>query len=185
MTKYKSKRFVDRKLRWVIVDGDGITIDRNPSKEELKSCLLWNFKYNDTNTCTNIKENGNRCEEKLVPRKASKECDKKGNLTEKWICGNCYGRDHQKNNSNSTNNIIKSLRDRRTGNLDPNSSQAIGDLFEELTVRWRSTVSIVPVENLNIKNDNYSRGTPIDHSFDSELGLVQTQGRFYSLEYRK
>ena len=38
---------------------------------------------------------------------------------------------------------------------------------------------------MNKKNDNYSRGTPIDHSWDSELGIIQTKGCLYSSEYRQ
>lgn len=77
---------------------------------------------------------------------------------------------------NSYHNVIKSLRD------DPNSSNAIGDLFQELTSKWRSTVSIIPVEDLNIKLNNHR--TPIDHSWDSELGFTQTKGRLYNPKHR-
>ncbi len=126
-----------------------------------------------------------RCKEKFCSRcgisfdktagHPLREYDKEGNWTGKWDCINCY----EKFDPNSKGNIIKSIGNRRTENLDPNSSQAKGDIFEELTCRWRSTVSTVPVENLNKKNDNYTRGTPIDHTIDSELGIIQTQGRLY------
>lgn len=35
---------------------------------------------------------------------------------------------------------------------------------------------------MNYKLDNHN--TPIDHSCDSELGTIQTQGRLYNSEYR-
>jgi hypothetical protein len=74
---------------------------------------------------------------------------------------------------------MRSVRNLRTGNQDQNSTGAKGDRFQELTCIWRSTVSTLPVEDLNIVNDNYTVGTPIDHSPDSELGIIQTKGKFY------
>lgn len=137
------------------------------------------FYYNKTNTCDKCREKGK--ETKLVPGKALKEHDKNGNLTGKWLCKNCWYAINYKYRSDSTNNIIKSLANCRTGNQNPNSSQAKGDLFQELTCRWRSTVSTVPVEDLNKKLDNYN--TPIDHSPDSELGIIQTKGCLYNPIY--
>lgn len=129
--------------------------------------------YNRTNTCDIINEDGKKCENKLFSKHAFREYDKNGNWTGKWICNKCY----QKFSPNSGLNIMKTLRDRRTNNQDPNHSNAKGDLFQELTCRWRSTISTIPVEDLNIKLDNYK--IPIDHSWDSELGILQTKGRLY------
>lgn len=36
------------------------------------------------------------------------------------------------------------------------------------------------MKNLNIENDNYR--SPIDHSFDYELGVVQTKGAIFDIE---
>lgn len=172
MVEYKSYRIIGGKSRWVIVDGNGTIINRNPNKEKLKHSLLWNFEHNETNTCNFIKENGEICGNELKPGKTLKEyIDNK--WTGRWLCHKCY----QKFDPNSTNNIRKSLTNRRIGNLDPSSNQAKGDNFQELTCRWRSTVSTIPVEDLNKTLDNYT--TPIDHSRDSELGIIQTQGRLY------
>lgn len=79
-----------------------------------------------------------------------------------WICNRCYH---------------KIRTNRRIGNL--NHNQSLGDNCEELTVLWRG------VKNLNIENDNFTNGTPIDHSKDSELGIVQTKGRTYNSKYKK
>lgn len=128
--------------------------------------------HNEANTC-------DRCGISF-DRNPNKEYDKEGHWTGKWDCYNCF----QKFDPNSQRNIRKSLSTRRTGNQDPNSNQAIGDKFQELTCKWRSTISTIPVEDLNIKNDNYTRGTPIDHSRDSELGIIQTKGSSYSSCYR-
>lgn len=107
--------------------------------------------------------------DKLTSKTALREYDDKGNWSGKWLCRNCRCKDYQKFNPNSQLNTIKLLRDRRINNLDPSSSQAIGDLFEELTCRWRG------VKNLNKENDNFLN--PIDHSPDSEGNTLQTKGR--------
>jgi len=185
MTKYKSYRFVDGKLRKVIVDENGNIVNKIPNKDELKSLAeipKENYKrniiprliyYNETNTCY-------RCgiSFKKAPGHPEREYDKEGNWTGKWNCGKC----RQRHGFNSQNNIIKSLAKHRIGNIDPNSNCAKGDNFEELTCRWRSMVSSVPVENLNKKLDCYN--TPIDHSRDSELGIIQTKGCLYNPTYR-
>ncbi len=165
MTKYKSYRIIDEKAKWVIIDEDGKIIDKEPSNEKLRSLekdIYLRKRYNDTNTCDRCGINfdiatGNPC----------REYDEKGNRTGKRLCHNCY----EKFDPNSQKNIIKSLRNRRTRSLNPNSSQAKGDLFEELTCQW------IGVKNLNKESDNYK--SPIDHSHDSELGIIQTKGRFY------
>jgi len=143
-------------------------------------CYSNKWKYNtaDKNEIKNIKLNRTEtcdiCGNELIIHRTRRECYIDGNCTGRWLCDKCY----QKNDPNSNHNIIKSLRDHRTNNLDPNSNSAKGDNFEELTCRWRSTVSTVPVENLNKKLDNYT--TPIDHSWDSELGIPQTKGCLYN-----
>ncbi len=91
--------------------------------------------------------------------------------TGKWLCNNCRNKDIQKYDPNSGNNIIKSLAGHRTGNLNPNSSTAIGNVFEELTCRWKG------VKNLNKENDNYKN--PIDHSPDEAGKIYQTKGKLY------
>lgn len=135
--------------------------------------------YNRTNTCDRCREEGR--ETKLEPGKAYSEKDNNKNWTGRWLCNKCHSKNYNKEYNkrpDSHCNIIKSFRDRRTGNLNPNSSQAKGDNFEELTRIWRSMVSVIPVENLNKKLDNYN--SPIDHSRDSELGIPQTKGRLYN-----
>jgi len=147
-------------------------------------CYVNKWRYNTTDEDEIKKIKLNRtdicdiCGTILIIHKTRRECDIEENQTGRWLCLKCY----QKNDPNSNHNIIKSLRDSRIGNLDPNSNKAKGDNFEELTCRWRSTVSTIPVENLNKKLDNYR--TPIDHSWDSELGIPQTKGCLYNSENR-
>jgi len=120
---------------------------------------------------TNI--NCSICTGELTSKIARRERDIIGNLTGRWLCNKCW----QKYDSNSQHNSHKEVTNRRTGNQNPNTNSAKGDNFEELTCRWRSTVSTLLVENLNRKLNNYH--SPIDHSRDSELGIIQTKGYFY------
>jgi len=107
----------------------------------------------------------------LTSRTAFSEDDGKGYRTGKWFCQSCYKKnEYRKGNTNA--NLINEMRDRRTGNLDPNSTQAKGDKFEELTSRWRG------IKILSKDSDNYK--LPYDHSIDIELGIIDTKGSFYS-----
>lgn len=49
MELYKSKRIIDRKARWIIVDENGKIINRNPSKDDLKDIEYEKYKRNDKN----------------------------------------------------------------------------------------------------------------------------------------
>lgn len=132
--------------------------------------------YNETNTCPKIRKDGNICGNKLTPGSVCRERDIYGNLTGIWVCILCHNIDREHNDPNSRLNIIKSLRDRRTGNLH-NDNLIFADNCEELTKRWRG------VKNLNKENDNYN--SPIDHSRDPELGVVQTKGRRLNIKYQR
>lgn len=121
--------------------------------------------YNETNTCC-------RCGIKfeVATGHPYREYNKEGDLTGKWLCKNCYSKDYNKR-PDCTHAIMKSLTNRRTGNQDPNSSNAKGDRFQKLTCIW------LDVDDLNIINDNYT--SSIDHSRHPKLGIIQTNGRFY------
>lgn len=81
-----------------------------------------------------------------------RETDKEGNWTGKYLCK----KDYERHNSNSNNSIIKSMRNRRLGNLkDPYN--ILGDNCEELTSRW------LGVKRLSIELDSFSR-IPLDHT---------------------
>lgn len=97
-------------------------------------------------------------------------------LTGKWICVYCWYHTYYKKRPDSTKNIIKQLRNTRTGNLDPNCTTAKGNKFEELSDR------LYGFESLNKKNDNYTN--PID-SIDPKTGLLyQTKGSLYDSSRR-
>jgi len=184
MIYYKSKRIIDGKPRWIIVDETGKIVYRNPSKDELRDLekeiqipySIGNKKYNDTNTC-------DRCgiEFKIAGGHPYKEYNNDMKWTGKWNCQKC----HQKYDPNSTNNIKKSLAKRRIGDLkDP--SKILGDNCEELTYRW------LGAKKLSIENDCYN--SPLDHSsitkhisvmigdqlIDLYGKIPQTKGCFYN-----
>ena len=108
--------------------------------------------YNRTNTC-------DRCGKRFGETYGhpNREYDENGNWTGKWLCAGCK---------------YKITTDRRTGCLAPNSEQAKGDMFEELTCKWRG------VKNMNIISDCYN--SFIDHTIDPELGIIQTKGKTYN-----
>jgi hypothetical protein len=150
--------------RWLCLKCFGLiynygTIDQN-AIEEIKSDYKKNKQkyYNKTNKC-------DRCGRKLEIRSSgggNQKEYKNENWTGKWLCSNCYSKEYNRKYVNFQ---------RREGTLDINSSCYKGDLFEELTCRWRN------VRNLNKENDNYNYH--IDHSSDIELGTIQTKGKFY------
>lgn len=163
-TKYHKSNEIDRQ--------DKAGVMRNMSKINRAR------RYNLTNTCEFIETDDERCTEKLYPKNARKFTIN-GKLV--WFCERHSGR-YRQTLPNSQHNIHKSIANIRTGNLNPHCSIAKGNLFQELTCRWRSTVSTIPVEDLNKKNDNYR--SPIDHTPDSELGIIQTKGASYSSKYK-
>ena len=171
--KYKSYRLVEGKPRWVIVDGYGKIINKEPNKEELRCTeeekyikkygSRVNRRYSDTNTCSKIKEDGTICGNMLVLGGACQERDEKEKLTGRWICAKCYKKEYVDDR--------KYIADRRTGNQNSNSPNAKGDKAEKLTCLWQN------VENLNVKNDNHR--FPIDHSRHPILGVLQTKSKWY------
>lgn len=161
MTYYKSKRYIDGKVRQIIVDGNEKIVSINPSKDELKILEEEQYtkrrkggskNYNETNICPMIKEDGTVCKNKLISGKTMREHDKEEKETGRWICTNCY----EKYDSNSQHNILKSVASHRTGNLDPNSNHAKADNFEELTHRWKG------VKILSKENDYYNLGERLE-----------------------
>lgn len=119
--------------------------------------------YNPTGIC-------DRCnKEKLIQGKVYREYNKDGNWTGKWLCGKCW----HKEKSAKNHEVFKLLAKHRTNKCDLDITNSRGSALEELTCIWRG------VKNLNIENDNYN--SPIDHSRDSELGIIQTKGGTYYL----
>lgn len=174
MTKYKIRISIDREnFFWIIVENNNI-INRNASRKELVEITTRVYNYNKTNICSRCREKNNITDKSILrPKNANREIDINGNETGRWVCNRCKAKNYN-DLPDSHKNILKLVRSCRTGNDNPNHTIAKADLTQELTVRWRSTVSTIPVEDLNKK---LGHNTPIDHSRDSELGIIQTQGR--------
>lgn len=140
--------------------------------DNAKKLYSGNGNYNPTNTCPTIKKDGSICGRPLTPGNVCRKKDTNGIKTDIWICANCYRNYQQKNDPNSHNNIIKSLRDCRTGNEDPNSEQVKGNESQELACK------LYGWEDLNKKLDNHK--SPLD-CYDPKTELYhQIQGRYYN-----
>lgn len=175
--------------------------------------------YNSTDTCDRIKNDGNRCGNNFYG-KAIREKDKKGNLTGRYICNQCYqliynwGTTDKDKISQIRSEYFKKKSDKyynRTNTCDScrgkfedikghpgreynkdrnltgrwlcshcwdknhqknrNDNRTKGDLSEAVTCNVRK------IKDLNIESDNYN--SPIDHSRDPELGIIDSLGRFY------
>lgn len=171
MVKFNSRIFVsiDENNSFWIVAKNGKII-KNPTKKDLQGTIL--RRYNDTNICPICREEWKRDGKELTdksilyPQNTCVLEDKNGK--NKWICV----RHHQRYNPNSQHNLIKSVADRRTGNLCPNSEQAKGDKGEELLCTWKGYI------NLNKKFDNYR--TRIDCLDENTGEYYQVKIVYYS-----
>ncbi len=179
MAKHRISVSMDGTNYFWVVDNNGKLI-RNPNKEDLMGTKLGS--YNKTNICPICKEECEKSRIKLDDKNilwsknARRNTNNNGNKIDEWTCDKHGKSSHEKFNPNSHSNMIKSLRDRRIGNLKDHRLM-FADNCEELTCKWRSEISTVLVKNLNKENDNFM--SPIDHSPDSELGILQTTGRKY------
>lgn len=143
----------------------------------IKYAGLWSKHYNSKNACHRCIEDGKTIEEsQLSEGYTYRENDKDGRKTGEWICSSHWHKDYNKYNSDSINNIQKSLRNSRTGNIDPNSTISEGNITQKLVHELYGWI------DLNKENDNYN--SPIDF-LDGMTGLLyQIQGRRYNSEYR-
>lgn len=100
-----------------------------------------------------------------------REYDEMGNWTGNWDCPPCY----RKYDPNDIDNIMKKLRNCRTGNQDKSHGCTKGDITLDLACE------LYGYENLNKIYDNYN--TEIDCR-DEKTGLLyQVQGRQYNQKY--
>lgn len=183
---YKSMRVIHGKPSiWVLVDETGKIIDRYPNKEELKNMRLFETKkrlkrpangiYSDTNLCTMIKDNGKLCGMPLIPGNAYQEHDESGNETGRWICIRCHITEYNKYHYRRRDSL-RNVGGRITGNQDPNSSVAKGDLFQKLANKSKNLVC------LNEINDNHH--WHIDSMCPMTKLNYQIKGRLYDSKNR-
>ena len=148
------------KPRWVIVGGDGFIINKNPTKEELKSAKKWAFKHNSTETCYRCGGSFNE-----VIGHPYKEKDKDGKWLGIWDCINCWN----KYDLNSVNNRKKLNADCRNNNLDPNSNQGVGYITAVLVKKFLGIEDCFDITN----NFNYPKYDMIEHE---DWGLIDAKG---------
>lgn len=133
---------------------------------------LWEKRYNDTNICDICREEHRITENSVLCHgNALRETNENGKITGRWLCRSCYNTNYN-NRLDSINSIVKSLRNHRIGNLDPNSNQAKGDKFQELACE------LYEWEDLNKKYDNYRM--PIDCYDPNTRSYHQVKGSFYN-----
>ncbi len=90
-----------------------------------------------------------------------------------WLCPDCWYHLDYKHRSNTTANIIKSMRDRRLDTLH-DLGNILGDNCEELTK------SMFDVKRLSIENDKYSC-LPNDHSPIPKGMCIEIAGKLVDL----
>lgn len=169
MSEYKQKRIVDSKPRYVILDGEGLVIDKNPSKERLNQVLIWNFKHNETGICPRCREENTVTEKSILDGNACKERDKYGKKTGRFVCENHWKKDYEKYNPDSSRNARKSVANCRTDNENQDHSSTKGNEDIELACKLYGYI------DLNKKYNNHI--TPVDCQ-DPITGLLyQIRGK--------
>lgn len=153
----------------MILDNEGIVIDKNPIKERLKYAILWNFKYNESGVCIRCREENDVRKDSILEGNACHEKDKDGKETGYWICKRHWKRDYEKYDPNSNSNIKKRLRNCRTGNQNPKHSCTKGDRDIDVVCE------LYDYEDLNKKFDMYN--TEIDCICRKNGLLHQVKGR--------
>lgn len=126
-------------MNYGTIDKNIIALIRSDYQYEKAKKLRDNMKYNDKNLCDECNK------EKLTIGHARREYIN-GTETGRWLCISCYGKIREKD-PNSKSNLLKSVADSRTGNLNPICSKAKGDKFQLLTKFWRTTISTIPIED--------------------------------------
>ena len=170
MAKYRISVSIDEQNYFWVAINNGLLI-MNPTKDDLRGTKL--ISYSKTNICHRCRKENNIIDKNILyPGNACREKNKDNKETGEWVCIRHWGRDYGRHNPNSKDNIIKSLGDRRMGNLDPNSNLAKGDRGEELLCRWKGYT------NLNKKNDNYK--FPIDCLDENTGEYYQVRSAYYN-----
>jgi hypothetical protein len=171
MAKYKELVTFDRNTYfWIVVDNGKFI--RYPTEEDLKDAR--ERSYSRTNVCDMCwddreKENKELTNESILyPGNARHIIGENGKKTNRYGCERCSNRYRQRYDLCSSNNIIKSMADRRMGNLK-DSNHIFADNCQELTHRWTGA------EDLNKKNDNYT--SRYDHGPINKRFIIEIEGK--------
>lgn len=95
-----------------------------------------------------------------------RRCDRKDCTG--WLCNKCWNKYYQKNDINSQHNLMKTLRNWRTGELDIDSDSGKGFIVEAIVAKVRK------LDVFCISQDNFK--TEFDLSIDIEYGRPQVKG---------
>jgi len=173
---------------WIIAES-GKIVCRNPTKEELDKVPRI-VRYNDSNICPRCREENNISDNSILyPQNAVHDTDKCGKKTDEWVCIRHGRRHYGKYNRNSSDNIRKSKSGRRTGILDPNSNQALGDDCEEETYRLFGAKRLsVELDNYRLSNDHGPIPEGVSIMIEGKLvdlsnKIPQTRGKSYDSKY--
>lgn len=154
--KYKSMRLINGKPKWVITDEYRNIINYSPTKEDIK--FITDERYKPKKCCTCRIENINvtylRC-----------KCNKKE--CTRHLCHKCWDEYYRKNNPNSHPNLVKSITNIRTGNLNRNSEKGKSIIDQAVVAK------ILNIEDLNIKKDNFAYYIDLN---DDKLGKIDVKG---------
>lgn len=148
MIYYKSARYIDGKVIWVIEDEYG-NINIDPTNDQLKMAIPYNKERLKTEgyVCCISKTHKTYVGPNGYEQWYDCKCGKKG--CTKRLCKNCWSKDYQKNNHNSHDNTRKLATDWRTGNLDPLSTNGKGFIGQQIVaIRYGA-------EDCNLKMDNF------------------------------
>lgn len=160
-TIYKSLRIINGRPKWVITDGNGKIVDKNPAEGQIK--IAREERYKIYKCC--------KCGATETPKDwFGKEhwydhlCNKM-NCT-KYLCKNCWHEEHRKL-PDSHNNIIKGLANSRTGNLDRDSESGKSLIDQAITS------NVLKIEDLNIKMNNFGYYIDMRHK---KYGKIDVKG---------
>lgn len=150
---YKSARYIKGKLRIIISDENDNIICENPTKEQIKAAIPDKRRkskgYLEGRTCFKCGTNLTHKSSEGVDQWC-RYLDDDNRWNGKWLCFNCSGKYHQSNDCNSQQNLIKSIRNPRIGNIRKDSEQGMVIICQAVVAKLCKT------EDLNIKMDNYN-----------------------------
>lgn len=172
---YKSARYIKGRLRIIISDENDNIIYENPTNEQIKSAIP------DKRRKSKGYLEGRKCCECGIDHthKDSNGVDQWCRYIDdnkcwngKWLCFNCDGKRHQKNDCNSQNNLIKSIRKPRINNIKKDSEQG------KVVICQAVVAKVCKTEDLNIKTDNYNWHVDMYNSDYGRINVEYSSFRF-------
>ncbi len=148
---YKLVRLIGEKPRWVIEDKDGNIINKNPTKEQVRSAI--DAKYRP--------EKCHKCGDATIP-------GRRRYVNEKLLCYKCYMK-YYNSLPDSHNSLKKSISSLRTNNISNTATSYMGILGEAVIAKVRKLkVHSIETNNFCLK---------LDLSLDREYDIIQSKLR--------